>query len=197
MPKTIIERKANQTFIVRLNREDIKLAVALIKGITKFTHTYLASSIDDDFKRAYNLTKMTTMVATGETKGKLFKRHRKNANSDRFRYGYRPTSNNQSVHQEFDDGPVHKSHDAHFHELGGAKCSRAPNDLYSSSGRYLHNTKARRRAMAKSIETVFSTNVRSAVIRGGNYFYRPSFARYAFKKSTHLAKVYKAVGITV
>ena len=180
----------------RLKRSDIAQTVISLRGISKFTHRYLSSVVNDDYQKSYNMTREFTMVATGETRSKLFKRTRPAARGTKFVYGYGPTSNNQSVSQEFEDGPVHRREGSHWTKFGYPKCSRKPDDVFSKFGSvYISNPGARRRAMAVSVERVFKTEVRSAVKSGENFFYRPNFHNYSLTKRIHLAKAYKAIGI--
>lgn len=135
--------------------------------------------------QVFNKTYATSMVATGETRSKLFKVRRQDTGGATHIVGYDSTSNDQSVAQEFDEGKVHRQEKHHWHltlvdrgEYVAAKCSRAPVDLWSFTKKYDANPRARRRAFALSIEEVFSTSVRYAVRAGGDLYYRPSLSNY-------------------
>lgn len=191
---------ATQRITVRLRRDEIAQAIVLIKGIARFTHTFSSADVFKDYGRAYRRTRATSMVATGELRSKLFYRRWQNVIGTMFSLGYRATSNNQSVVQEFSSGRVHKSHSEHFQATGRIaypKCSRSPEDLYSMFGGYTSNPDARRRALGRSIDEVFITKTSGrAIENGGNYFYVPDFRFYTWTLSKKLSFLYKSVGIT-
>lgn len=142
----------------------------------------------------YNRAHATTMFATGELQSKLFKVRRQDPNGSLQIVGYDSTSNDQSVAQEFDLGKVHRQAKQHLHKLAGfgreeerAKCSRVPVDLWAFTTQYGGNPKARRRALARSIEDQLETSVTHAVKSGGNLFYRPNLKAYEHKLNVFTA----------
>lgn len=192
-----------QLFVLtaRYSRASIRNAIRQINTIIRSVHIFNDAELNHDYQRAFDFTFDTTMVATGETRSKLFYKRKLIGRGTVFRYGYKSTTNDQSVAQEFDDGPVHRSDKAHFtfdeDNKGIAKCSRKPEDLYSQFGkRYTHNPKARRKAMATSIERIFLTKVRFATKSGGNLFYNPSFSSYIIRRSLRTARFLKTIGVS-
>lgn len=186
------------TTTVRFKPGDIARAMAEIKGIVKMTHRFTASDIAKDFSTAFKRTKRTTMVATGETRKSMFaKINQPQANGSFFAFGYGPTKNNQSIEQELGGGKVHRTEKSHYNEHGYAKCSRTPNDIYSAYGSYTSNPRAIRGAMRKAIKNVFKTSGDIIIYdRGDTYYYTSSFKRYVDIKSTRIANIYKAIGIS-
>ncbi len=141
------------------------------------------SFLSQRYQQIFHRTLATTMVATGETRSKLFL-STSTISSDvaRFECGYRPTSNDQSTKQEFDLGPVHHSKREHLNKDGSGKCSRTPVDIYSTMGQQYHaNRSARRRALAKSIESSFNTQVKFAANLGHTLRYEPDLTAIVHK----------------
>jgi hypothetical protein len=185
-----------------LKRSDIAIAVREIRRIVGSVHIFNVAEMDEDFKRLLTRTEDTTMTATGHLRKSAFKDMQSTGHGTLFRMGYGPTINNQSVAQEFDDGPVHHKTSEHYKEDRTAgerqgKCSRVPEDLYSQFGRrYFSNPKARRRALARSIEEIFGTSVRSARIKGDNYYYVPNLDMYVAKRSLRTARFLRTIGVS-
>ena len=174
----------------RVRPSDIVYTVKMLKVFAKGHHKVLDIYHWEAMKRIHNKTKATTMVATGETLSTLFRIRRQFSGGTSHIVGYGPTTNNQSFMQEFDDGKVHRRKKDHFHKLVGfgregerAKCSRVPEDLWAHTHTYKFNPKARRRALARSIEEEFGTRVTFAVKAGGNLHYRPSLTAHTRKLS--------------
>jgi hypothetical protein len=139
--------------------------------------------MEERYKQIHRRTLARTMVATGELRSKLFLKQRNiSFNAAHFSCGYDSTSNNQSVHQEFDIGAVHTSEREHRWADGTAKCSRRPVDIFASrGGLYFANRSARRRALASSVEDSFQTRVRYATMLGHTYRYEPDLSNIVRK----------------
>ena len=142
----------------------------------------------NQFKQLRTQAYATTMVATGETRKKLFDK----AGFVGSRYyrcvvGYNPTSNNQSIAQEFDDdNKVHTTVEEHYrHKKSGgrvAKCSRHPNDLYTLFGqKYDSNSSARRGALAWATKKVFAVPTVSVYRAAGGFLYAPDLSRMVWR----------------
>ena len=140
------------------------------------------------FKQLRSQTYRTTMVATGETREKLFNKSGI-AGSRYFKCvcGYNPTSNNQSVSQEFEeDNKVHRTVEEHYRYLKSgertAKCSRHPNDLYTLFGKkYDSNSSARRGALAWSVRKIFAVPTVGVYRAAGGFSYGPDLSRMAWR----------------
>jgi hypothetical protein len=184
---------------VKFKPGEIKRMEAEVRGLLKMTHRLTSSDIAHDFSRAFKLTKMTTMVATGATRESMFAKINKPAvNGSSFLFGYGPTKNNQSVEQELGTGRTHHSERSHYDEYGYPKCSRTPNDIYASYGRYTSNPRARRKAMRLAIEGIFKTSgdLRMSNSGVGDLQYTSGFKRYTDIRSTKIAKLYRALGVS-
>lgn len=177
---------------------EIKRMEAEIKGLLKMTHRITSSEIARDFSHAFKLTKATTMVATGATVESMFaKINRSAVNGSLFTFGYGPTKNNQSVEQEFGTGRVHHSEKSHYDEFGYPKCSRTPNDIYAAYGRYTSNSRARRKAMKIAIEGIFKAGDLHPTRGGrGDLYYISNLKHYIEIRSTRIANLYKAIGVS-
>jgi hypothetical protein len=140
--------------------------------------------LEERYKQIHRKTLATTMVATGELRSKLFNRQKRtSSNHIHFSCGYGPTSNNQSIEQEFDTfGKVHHGVKEHYKRDGTAKCSRRPVDIYSRFGQnYMSNRSAKRRALAKAVESSLQTEVRFAVNTGHTMMYQPDLSNVVHK----------------
>ena len=174
MPRTETRHKVSMRFDIAT--KSIDQADRSIKVITNIVYAMQIEYMDKMYKNIYTWAKRWTMVATGETRSKLFYTKRSiGRNYKWFIAGYMPTTNNQSVAQEFDLGPVHRKKSSHYYKDGSPKCSTHPNDVYSLMGRsYTENPTARRRALALAVSKVFGSPVRFAVKESGNFRYQPN-----------------------
>jgi hypothetical protein len=141
------------------------------------------------------------MMATGELASKLSKQRRVTASGAHFLTGYAQTTNKQAEAQEFDGGRVHKTVQQHMHKIAGfgrqaerAKCSRTPEDLWAFTKAYRANPRARRRALARSIEEVFGSSVRFAVKRNGAFVYTPSLKTVTLRLKRVSLNYVRAIG---
>lgn len=159
-----------------INTQSIKTTERTIKIISNIVFAMQAEHMNNVYNNLYKRTYRWTMVATGETRSKLFYTKRSfGKRYTRFLAGYMPTTNNQSVAQEFDLGPVHRRMEDHYYKDGSPKCSTHPNNVYSLMGQgYSVNPGARRRALARAVSFVFSSPVRYATKEVGNLRYEPN-----------------------
>ena len=145
--------------------------------------------LSDQFGLIKRAAYQTTMVATGETRSKLFSKSGiVGSRYYRCETGYNPTSNNQSIAQEFEevDKPVHRTVEEHYRNRKSGdrtpKCSRQPNDLFTLYGEnYDSNTSARRGALGWSIKKVFSTPTVPIYRGGGGFLYVPDLSKMAWR----------------
>ncbi len=161
----------------RIAPKSIHDTIKIINLVRDTTFSFQEKFMEDRYKQIFRRAFAGTMVATGETRSKLFNRKRvASSNHVHFSCGYDSTSNNQSFKQEFERGPVHTGVKEHFRDEGKvAKCSRRPVDIYSMFGqKYRANKAARRRALAKSISAALGTSVgNSAAVVGNTLMYQP------------------------
>ncbi len=169
----------------RVRPRDLNHLNRQLNVFTDGLHRILDNYHWDNMKQIYYVTYATTMVATGETRSVLFRRRKQFGVGTSHIVGYGPTSNNQSFMQEFDEGKVHRREKQHLHKLAGfgreterAKCSRVPEDLWIHTRTYHGNPRARRKALALSIEEQLGTRVRFAVKSGGDLYYKPNLQGY-------------------
>lgn len=180
----------------RVRKGSINYTVRYFNVIRDGLHNVQDAYHWGNMKQVYNKAYGTSMLATGELRSKLFKVRRKDAAGSTHIVGYDQTSNDQSVSQEFEEGKVHRQEKHHWHSLMtergdyvAAKCSRAPVDLWSFKKSYDANPRARRRALALSIEETFTTRVRYAANSGGDMHYVPSLKNYERTISVFTANV--------
>jgi len=181
----------NLAFAIR--SRDIRYSTARIYRITSRVWQLQKDVMKDLYDRMFRLTYNTTMYATGETRSKLFNKSTSfGRNEAWYCMGYGPTSNNQSVAQEFDTGKVHTRLAEHYHggvvESGREKCSREPEDLFAQYGSYGYNPKARRRAMFLSIKRYWQTGMIAVMRRGENIEYIPVQTR-VIRRLSNAARV--------
>jgi len=159
-----------------------KIIPASIDSIHKILTIFgqeLFEATDSVMRGRYDLifrrTRGRCMVATGESKEKIFVNKLRTLFGGHYICGFGSTTNDQSSAMEFQTGPVHRKKASHFTDLGSPKCSRKPEDLYSMRGSiYNVNRRARRRPLASSIEDGLFTKVTSAFNTGSNLRYEPS-----------------------
>jgi hypothetical protein len=153
-------------------------AIARINDICIMINRLQKKHMWDIYSTIYNETREHTMMATGETRSKLFlKRANKGSHFVSFSCGYHPTSNNQSISQELNlDKPVHRSIHEHLTDAGFPKCSRRPIDLFKRVGMYKVNPVAERGALRNSIARNFKVPVHDPVIDPEGFRYEPSLS---------------------
>lgn len=165
---------------------------SVINRIRKGTEiAFIAQSafLSQRYEAIYQRALSWTMVATGETKSKLFKKEKMfTVTTKMFSVGYNPTSNNQSFSQEFDvNDNVHTRKLEHYRnqDRKNPKCSVRPVNIYAMFGRrYGVNRSARRRALALAIEKSLNTRVSHAYKYGDLYRYEPDLTSIRSKLST-------------
>ena len=141
----------------------INRAIFQIRFAINIAYKAQDSYLSDRYRMIHKRTSAWTMRATGETASRLFKKNKNWTPYVNFSsVGYNPTTNNQSVSQEFDiHDIVHTRKKQHYRSDGKTpKCSVNPNDIYTARGkRYGVNRNARRRALALSVEKALNTTV--------------------------------------
>jgi hypothetical protein len=168
----------------RVNVRSIHDTIKIINSVRNTVFSLQKSFLQQRYEQIYQGAKSGTMVATGETRSKLFNTVKtSSSNYAHFICGYLPTTNNQSFEQEFGSrGNVHHGKKEHFGRDGEPKCSRNPNDLYSSLGsQYMSNRSARRRALALSIDRALQTRTGSAMGGSSAIQYRPDLSNLVHK----------------
>ena len=157
---------------IRKANRDIR---TLTKMVDRLGRNYLLSR----FQEIRTITKDGTMVATGQTRSKVFMKHDPMVSTNRYISGYMPTDNNQSLKTEFEDGPVHTTLDEHLDMGGYPKCSRNPTDLFKTLGRYQINPNAKRGALASAIQQVLGVPAGDPVNKGASISYEPDLSNVA------------------
>jgi hypothetical protein len=180
----------------RVSVKSIFEAGKQIQTITDVVFEIQKSYMEQRYEQIFDRARAGTMVATGELRSKLFNRQRMTgSNHVRFECGYEPTSNNQSVHQEFDIfDPVHHSRKQHLDRQGQPKCSINPVDIHAMFGeQYTSNRSAKRRALASAIEQSLGTRVKFATNRGHTLRYEPDLTTLVSRLSTITRAVTRGV----
>ena len=153
---------------IRTTNSKIKMIAGMVFGLQ-------SQYMNQSHKSIYTWAKRWTMVATGETRSKLFNVSKMYGIYRKYTTGYMPTTNNQSEAQEFEVGPVHKSKVQHRYSDGSPKCSTEPHNIFASLGKgYSENRFARRRALALAVGKVYGSPVKFAVKESGNLRYQPN-----------------------
>jgi len=181
---------------VRIPQRDIVNVMKRVRSGCRMSHRLNASEMTTDFNRAFDLMKRNTMVATGETLSKAYKLKKTVFEGTIWQFGYLPTTNNQSFHQEFGTGKVHRTTASHYSLMGNPKCSRVPVDLFSRYGSYKSNPRATRAAMRKAINFVFRPTSITFAKSGNNIYYVPGLRPYVKLRSTRIAAAFKMVGLS-
>ena len=105
-----------------------------------------------------------------------------------FRTGYKPTSNNQSFSQEFEEGKVHRSIEKHMSKKKVPKCSRTPIDAFTLyGGKYQANPGARRGALAWAIDNAYRSKP-NGFKYGANIIYKPN-PHFVYNKMQRAARL--------
>lgn len=167
---------------------DIQRTVQYIHRTRKHIFKAQQRHLRKEYTQLRRMMYQTTMVATGETRSKIFSKSGiVGSNYFRCVTGYNPTSNNQSFSQEFEmDKKVHKSIDEHYRykKAGGKtpKCSRHPTDLFALYGKkYDSNSSARRGALKWAVRKTFSVPNVVANRTGGGFAYVPDLSNMTWR----------------
>ena len=107
----------------RVSQRSIDETIKIIMAMRETNFSLQASFMEERYAQIHKRAFAGTMMATGELRSKLFNRQRSiSKDLIMFSCGYDPTTNNQSVAQEFKPGKVHQSKESHFTEDDQPKC---------------------------------------------------------------------------